>query len=60
MANGIDETVTAGNSSLSFDEASGQYSYIWKTDKAWAGSCRQFVVKLTDGTVQRADFKFAR
>jgi hypothetical protein len=34
------------------------YFLLWKTDKRWAGSCRQFMLKLSDGTVKRADFKF--
>jgi len=54
---GIEETVTAGGSSLSYDPASDQYTYVWKTDKAWAGTCRQLVLKLDDGTFHRANFK---
>jgi fibronectin type 3 domain-containing protein len=34
------------------------YVYRWKTEKSWAGTCRQFVLKLVDGSVQRADFQF--
>jgi hypothetical protein len=36
----------------------GRYSYFWKTDKAWAGTCRQFIALLTDGTYHRANFRF--
>jgi hypothetical protein len=54
---GIEETVTAGGSSLSYDSASDQYTYVWKTDKAWAGTCRQLVLKLDDGSSHRANFK---
>jgi Regulator of chromosome condensation (RCC1) repeat len=54
----IEQTVTAGGSSLSYDTASQQYHYVWKTDKAWTGSCRQLVVKFIDGTSHRADFRF--
>jgi hypothetical protein len=54
----IEETSTAGNSSLSYDAGSNQYNYVWKTDKAWAGTCRQLIVKLIDGTEQKANFKF--
>ena len=50
--------MTAGNSSLSYDAASGQYSYTWKTDKSWAGSCRQLIVRLVDGTEHVAAFMF--
>src|SRR5919109_1657263 len=55
---GIEQTVTAGGSSLSYDSTLDQYNYVWKTDKAWAGSCRQLVVKLADGTFHRANFRF--
>lgn len=55
---GIEQTVTAGGSSLSYDALLDQYTYVWKTDKAWAGTCRQLVLKLDDGSVHRANFKF--
>ena len=35
------------------------HTFLWKTEKKWAGSCRQFVLKLDDGSVRRADFEFA-
>jgi len=54
----LDDTVTAGGSSLSYDASTDQYIYIWKTDPSWAGTCRQLVVTLNDGSVYRADFKF--
>ena len=34
------------------------YMFLWKTEKNWAGGCRQFVLKLDDGTVHRADVQF--
>jgi hypothetical protein len=55
---GIEETVSAGGSSLTYDPVSGTYTYVWKTEKSWAGTCRQLVVKLTDGTYHRANFQF--
>jgi hypothetical protein len=59
-ADEIEQTVTAGGSSLNYDAASGQYIYVWKTDKAWANTCRQLVIKLRDGTYHRANFKFTK
>lgn len=56
----IEETVTAGGSSLSYDATTNQYTYIWKTDKAWANTCRQLHVKLSDGSDHIADFKFTK
>ncbi len=55
---GIEQTVTAGGSSLSYDPSTDTYSYVWKTDKSWAGACRQLVLAFADGSVQRANFKF--
>jgi hypothetical protein len=54
----IDQTVNAGGSSLSYDASSGQYNYIWKTDKAWKGTCRQFTFVLTDNSMHQANFQF--
>jgi hypothetical protein len=56
----IEQTVTAGQSSLTYDSASGQYNYVWKTEKPWSGTCRQFVIKFKDGSYQRANFKFTK
>jgi len=56
----IEQTLTAGNSSLSYDATNDQYVYVWKTDKAWAGTCRQLRVKLADGTLHAADFKLTK
>ncbi len=53
---GVESTVTAGSSGLSYDPVADQYTYVWKTDKGWAGTCRQLVVKLNDGTADRANF----
>lgn len=55
----IEETVTAGGSSLTYDAASGQYTYVWKTEKSWTG-CRQLQVKLRDGSSRWAAFSFTR
>jgi len=51
-------TITAGGSSLSYDPTTDQYIYVWKTDGSWAGTCRQLVVQLNDGSIHRANFKF--
>jgi hypothetical protein len=56
----IETTVTAGSSSLSYDPTSNQYTYVWKTQSAWANTCRQLVVSFADGTTQRANFKFKK
>jgi hypothetical protein len=57
-ADGIESTLTAGGSSLSYDPSTGRYTYVWKTDKSWSGTCRVLIVKTKDGVTHRADFKF--
>ena len=59
-ADPIEETVSAGNSSLTYDASSGQYTYIWKTEKAWANSCRLMTLRLADGAEYTALFQFTR
>jgi hypothetical protein len=56
----LEETATAGSSGLSYDASIDQYNYVWKTDKAWAGTCRLLNVTLNDGTVHTANFKFLK
>jgi uncharacterized repeat protein (TIGR01451 family) len=54
----LEGTETSGNSTLTYEAGSDQYHYNWKTEKAWAGTCRVLVVKLNDGSTHTANFKF--
>jgi len=54
----VDETVTANGSGLVYDPGSDTYVYIWNTNKAWAGTCRELDVRLNDGTDHLVDFQF--
>jgi hypothetical protein len=54
------EQTTTSNSGLTYDAVSGQYTYVWKTEKSWANTCRQFTFRLTDGTDHTALFKFSK
>ena len=54
----IEQTVTAGGSSLQYDATTGRYTYVWKTQGTWAGSCRRFTLTLADGSVHAAMFRF--
>jgi uncharacterized repeat protein (TIGR03803 family) len=47
-----------GPTSLRYRPETDRYIYLWQTDKRWAGSCREFTLKLTDGTVHSASFSF--
>ncbi|MCL4868282.1 MAG: ExeM/NucH family extracellular endonuclease [Anaerolineae bacterium] len=58
LENDIQVIETPGNSGLQYDAATDTYTYVWKTHKAWKGTCRQLVVQLNDGTIHRANFRF--
>jgi hypothetical protein len=57
---GVETTVAAGGSSLQYDALTDTYTYVWKTEKAWHGTCRQLVLKFRDGSYARANFDFRR
>jgi hypothetical protein len=54
--NEITETATPGASTLTY--SAGIYQYVWKTDRAWAGTCRRLVLGLNDSSSHSADFRF--
>ena len=54
----LQPTRPAGQSRLSYDAESGQYTYVWKTDKVWAGTCRVLALQLVDGTEHLVAFQF--
>jgi hypothetical protein len=54
----IEETVNASANTLTYDAVSDRYSYVWKTNKAWKGTCRILVVRLNDGSDHFAKFSF--
>ena len=57
----IETTVTAGKSTLTYSTTADQYTYVWKTEKAWAGKCGTLQVMLNDGTTPyTANFKFTK
>ena len=58
LLTGTETTSTSGNSSVSYDPVTDTYTYAWKTEKSWVGTCRQLVVKLADGTFHQANFRF--
>lgn len=36
------------------------YVYMWDTERRWAGDCRQLIVKLSDGSIHRANVVFPK
>jgi hypothetical protein len=61
---GGDEVVARGAArkrpAFEYARRSGRYTMIWKTDRDWAGTCREFVLRLDDGSVHMARFRFVR
>lgn len=53
----IEQTVTAGKSSLQYTAATDTYTYVWKTDRSWTG-CRKLTITFFDGTTQEVVFQF--
>ncbi len=56
----IEEVSTYSVSGLKYDALADQYIYVWKTDKAWTGTCKRLDVKLIDGSVHSAYFEFVK
>jgi cysteine-rich repeat protein len=54
----IEQTVTAGGSGLTYDATTNTYTYVWKTQKGWAGKCGVLSLTFTDGTAHTALFQF--
>ena len=50
----------AAGSGLTYDAASNQYTYVWKSAKGWAGTCGDLVMKLADGHEYSARFQFKK
>jgi hypothetical protein len=43
-----------------YDRDTDEYVMRWKTDEKWTGSCRDFVLRLDDGSVHVARFQFTK
>ncbi len=54
----VEETGTAEASHLRVVGTS--YTYVWKTNATWAGTCRKLLVTLVDGTTHGALFRFVK
>jgi hypothetical protein len=54
------ESTTTSPAGLTYDAAADQYTYVWKTDKAWAGRCGTFYLGLLDGSEHQAEFQFVK
>ena len=43
---------------LSYDPKHDRYTFMWATDKSWAGSCKELLLTLRDGTTHGAYVRF--
>ena len=51
-------TSAAQGQDFRYQTTGSQYVYVWKTEREWRSSCREFVLRLADGTEHRATFLF--
>lgn len=51
---------TRADGMLSYNASADRYTYQTTTSKSWAGSCRDLIVTLNDGTTHRARFSFTK
>jgi hypothetical protein len=56
----VEETVTASQSGLTYDASADQYTYVWKTNKAWAGKCYRFDLGLNDQSSHQFNVEFPK
>ena len=55
---GFEPAASPGAAALHSAASNGRYAYPWKTQKSWAGSCRELALELVDGSLHRAYFRF--
>ena len=56
----IEQTVAAGTAQLTYDASTNRYTYVFKTMKSWAGTCRQLELTFSDGSSHSAVFQFTK
>jgi hypothetical protein len=44
--------------SLTYNGGPDRYTFMWATDRAWAGSCKELLLTLRDGTAHRSYVNF--
>ncbi len=54
------DSVAASRSQLSYNATNDQYTYVWKTLKAWSKQTGEFVLTLSDGTTHSFDVTFKK
>ena len=47
-----------GGSGFRYDAGDDEYTFKWNVDKSWRGTCRVFVLGLSDGSTHNVAFRF--
>ena len=53
-----DPSATAADWNVPGNHGGSDSMLLWRTSKAFDGSCRQLLVQLTDGSIHRLTFSF--
>jgi ABC-type transport system substrate-binding protein len=53
---GVPASINGGG--LAYDPATQTYELVWKTDKAWAGTCRVLTIRFREGSTLTALVRF--
>lgn len=57
---GAVDGTTRADGTLSYNASADRYTFLASTPKTWAGSCRDLIMTLRDGTTHRARFTFTK
>ena len=60
VPDGLEAPTRVTDRTLSYSRKAGRYTVAFASSEAWAGTCRQLVVRLADGTDHRANYRFTR
>ena len=55
---GSEPTRLQGESGFRYDAGADEYTFKWNVDKSWKGTCRVFVLGLSDGSTHNLAFRF--
>lgn len=53
----IEQTANTANAGVTYDAVTDTYTYVWTTDRAWGGQCRELTLRTRDGGVRKASFR---
>lgn len=54
----MDAAAGGATSQLVYDAETESYTYLWRTERGWARTCRQLTMKFIDGSEYSALFRF--